>query len=159
MSESALYGRFFQIGYVTRDIDLALAHLTRRMGARQLDVLRDFRPGGNRVEILHLAHMSLPGVEIEVIQPRLDWPSIYLGALPDGNGEVGFHHLGFMLPDLAAWDRAMSSLEAMQTPVVMQGTSPAVRFAYIDTRRRAGHYSELVYRATTPGIEPSLMAR
>jgi len=62
MTDPALYGKFFQIGYVTRDIDLALDHLTRR-------------------------------------------------------------------------------------------------FAYIDTRRQAGHYSELVYRATTTDNEPSLMAR
>jgi hypothetical protein len=143
----SVYGRFFQLGYVVRDIDAAVAGIQRRMGAEVVDVVRDLRDeAGNEVALLNLSHLAVPGAEIELIEPRLDWPSIYLEALPDNPGDIGFHHLGFLLPDQSAWDRAIESCEALNTPVVMEGGTSAVRFAYIDTRRQAGHYSEIVLR-------------
>lgn len=143
----SLYGRFYQIGYVARDIDAAVSHLQQRMGATLVDVIRDIRIGdGDEVCIKNLSHMALPGVELEIIQPRLDWESIYLDALPSGNDDVGFHHLGFLISDQQAWDRAVASFTTFDTPIVMEGGTPQVRFAYFDTRRQCGHYSEIAWR-------------
>ena len=149
------YGRFYQLGYVTRDIDAAIAHLQTRMGATLLDVFYDLRDGnGDQVALKNLSHLSLPGAEIELIEPRLDWPSIYLDALPEGADDIGFHHLGFLIPDDVTWDTAMASFETFGTPVVMSGATPQVRFAYVDTRRQCGHYSEIAQRFDSANARP-----
>jgi hypothetical protein len=143
----SIYGRFFQLGYVTRDISRAAPCLLQRMGATQIDLIHEPRDeAGNVYPLLHLAHFSLPGVEIELIEPRLDRPSIYLEALPDRGEDSSLHHMGFSVSDVQAWDRAVATFDAMQTPIVMEGETSQVRFAYFDTRRQAGHYSELVLR-------------
>lgn len=149
------YGRFYQIGYVTRDIEAASTALQRRMGAVQIDMIREMRDGrGNPVALRHVAHLAVPGLEVELIEPRLTWDSIYLEALPDTSNAVGLHHLGFLLPDQTAWDAAVGDFEAMATPIVAQGETPDVRFAYFDTRRQAGHYSEIVLRFNPATARP-----
>lgn len=151
------YGRFYQLGYVTRNLDKGIAHLQRRMGAQLIDIIRELRDeAGSAVALQNVAHLALPGVEIEVMEPRIDWPSIYLEALPASDDDVGFHHLGFIVPDSAAWDRAVESLDAQDTPIVMQGGTAQVRFAYIDTRKQMGHYSEIAQRFSPPLGTPPL---
>ena len=39
----SIYGRFYQLGYVVRNIDAAIAHLQTRMGATLADVFYDLR--------------------------------------------------------------------------------------------------------------------
>lgn len=151
----SLYGRFFQLGYVVRDIDAAVRHCQQRMGATVVDIIRDLRAEtGEQVSINNLSHLALPGAEIELIEPRLDWPSIYLDALPDDSADIGFHHLGFLVPDQPTWDRAMATAETFDTPVVMEGATSQVRFAYLDTRRLCGHYSEVVWRYDPASSRP-----
>lgn len=141
------YGRFYQIGYVARDIDAAINHLQQRMGATLVDVIHDIRTeAGDQVCIKNLSHLALPGVELEVIQPRLDHESIYLEALPKEDDKVSFHHLGFLIPDQQAWEQAIASFDTFDTPIVMEGGTSEVRFAYFDTRRQCGHYSEIAWR-------------
>lgn len=155
LAADSVYGRFFQLGYVTRDLDAAIDRLQRRTGARLIDRIHDLRDeAGNQVVLKNLAHLGLPGVEIELIQPRLDRSSIYLEALPPAGDDIGFHHTGFLLPDEAGWQRAVDSLEREGTPIVMQGGTSQVRFAYIDTRRQAGHYSEIVLRFDPASARP-----
>jgi hypothetical protein len=125
------------------------------MGAVQIDMIHDLRDGlGNAVALRHVSHLALPGLEVELMEPRLDWDSIYLEALPDSDDAAGLHHLGFLLPDDAAWDAAVSDFQLMSTPIVMQGATPDVRFAYFDTRRQAGHYSEIVQRFNPATARP-----
>jgi hypothetical protein len=141
------YGRFYQLGYVTRDIDVAVANLERRMAARRIDLIHDLRDeAGRPAQLLHVAHLALPGVELEIMEPRLDWPSIYLEDLPESPGAVRLHHLGYVLPDVAAWDRAVTQLSRMATPIVLQFETSQVKVAYFDTRQQTGHYSEIVLR-------------
>lgn len=139
--------RFFQLGYVTRDIHAALPRLEQLLGAARVDLIEDFRDGqGNPTPLQNLSHLALPGAEIELIQPREGHPSIYLDALPGDPAEVGLHHLGFLVPDKSAWDEAVERLNPAVNPIAMSADTPAVRFAYFDTRARTGHYTELVLR-------------
>lgn len=142
------FGTFFQIGYVTRDIGAAVKLLTDGMGATLIDLLEDFRdPQGNPVVIRSLSHLMLGKVEIEVIEPRLDQPSIYLDALPQAGETVALHHLGYRHADIASWEAAMAALRATGVDVPMEGATARARFAYIDTRCDIGHFTEVVYRA------------
>jgi hypothetical protein len=150
MEKMLSFGKFFQIGYVTRNIDVALEHLTNVIGARQVALYHDLRDAeGNPSIVRNISLLDLGGVEVEVIEPRLDWPSsIYLEALPDEGRPLAFHHFGFKLEDDAAFDRAMKYVSEANMPVPFSGRLPDVRFAYIDTRRISGHYSEIVLYLT-----------
>jgi len=143
------FGTFFQIGYVTRDIHRAVAMLVDQMGATRIDLIEDFRdPQGDPVVIRSLSHLSLGEAEMEIIEPRLDRPSIYLDALPADDAIIGLHHLGYKQPDIPTWESAMAILCADGAVIAMEGAVPTARFAYIDTRRLVGHYTEMVYRAS-----------
>ncbi|MDT0576360.1 hypothetical protein RM533_09180 [Croceicoccus sp. F390] len=53
-------GRFFQIGYVTRNIANGLAVLEIEMGAQRIDLLDDLRDAqGNQLMIRALSHLNL----------------------------------------------------------------------------------------------------
>jgi len=140
------YGRFFQIGYVTRDLATAAARLTQ-MGARRIDYFEDFkRPNGDPSAIWGLSHMARGGAELELIQPRLDRTSIYLDALPEESGAIALHHVGYLHPDVPAWEAAMARVRASGATVVSEGAMPQARFAYLDTRADLGHFTEVVWR-------------
>jgi catechol 2,3-dioxygenase-like lactoylglutathione lyase family enzyme len=144
---TSIYGRFYQLGYVARDIDAAVAHLQARMGARLTDLTHDVRGAdGEPTPLQNLAHMVVPGAELEIIQPRDDMPSIYHETLPLQGDFVRLHHLGFLVDNEEAWQQAFSALDVMQTPVALMFDTPQVRCAYLDTRSQVGHYSELVLR-------------
>ena len=142
------YGRFFQLGYVTRDIEHGIADVKRRMGAQQIDLIDDVRDAeGAETPLLRLAHLVLPGVEVELIQPRLDRDSIYLDMLPpEGDPTAKLHHLAFAVPDEAAWEAAVADFAVMDTPIALEFRTPRIWCAYFDTRCETGHYSELVLR-------------
>lgn len=140
------YGRFLQISYVTRDIDTAVAGLERRMGAKLLDFVRDLRSEtGVPSMIEHISHLSMPGVELEVIQPRMDIPSVYHWPAVKG-AELRLHHFGYLLPDEAAWERAVARVDDQETLVALRLELKDFRVIYLDTRAQHGHYTELVLR-------------
>ena len=147
MEETPSFGKFFQIGYVTRNIDAALEQLTNVLGARQLDLHRDYRDSqGNPILVHHLSHLDLGGIEVELIEPRLDWPSsIYLEALPNDGIPYAVHHFGFCVDSDAAFDAAMGIVEKAAFQVPFAGNAADLRFAYVDTRPISGHYTEIVY--------------
>jgi hypothetical protein len=119
------------------------------MGARRIDLIPNFAdPAGNPVAIRSLAHLSMGDAEIEVIEPRIDWASIYLDAPPVDGVMVGLHHLGYMKPDIPSWEAALDVIRASGMDIAMERATPDARFAYVDTRPLAGHFTEMVYRAS-----------
>jgi hypothetical protein len=101
------FGTLFQIGYVTRNIASGLAILENQMSARRIDLTEDLRDGqGNQVMIRALSHLSLCDIEIELIEPRPDWPSVYLDALPPDDDTIALRHIGYRQPDVEAWTKA-----------------------------------------------------
>lgn len=142
------FGRFFQLGYVTRDLESAVRTLVDEQQAMLIDLIEDFKDqAGQPVVIRRLAHLMLGDAEIELIEPRLDWQSLYLEALPEKGIAMAFHHIGYMQPDVEQWEVAMARAEERGMVTVMKGSTPRARFAYLDTRAHNGHYSELVWRA------------
>ena len=146
------FGTFFQFGYVTRDIQAGLAILERQMGAVRNDLIEDFRDAqGNPVMIRALSHLMLSGAEIELIEPRLDCPSVYLDALPNDGTAIALHHLGYRQPNVPAWQQARDRADAAGLPIAMEGATAHARFAYLDTRPTLGHFTEIVYREDPAG--------
>jgi hypothetical protein len=142
-------GKFYQMGFVTRDIDAAIAQATEELGAQLTRVSRDLKEDGRDSVVKNVALLKLGGIDWELIEPRLEWPSsIYLDALPNGPAAVTLHHYGFLVEETKDFDLTMERVEKARLSVPFAGTMPTVRFAYIDTRPITGHYSEIVQYLT-----------
>jgi hypothetical protein len=138
---------FFQIGYVVGDIELAVGQFTGMFGATIKDIICDMRDqNGEPSLIANLSHVLLNGVEIELIEPRQGWSSVYGDGVPLPKSSIALHHFGFMAGDDRQWDAATSIMAARGTRVAMSADLPTVRLTYYDTRASLGHYTELVQR-------------
>lgn len=145
MAVEGPFGTLFQLGYVTRDIDQAFDAVTRDMGAEPIDLFREYKDGeGNPVMLRNLAHFRMGGLEVEMIEPRLDWESIYLDALPADGEAYAFHHLGYRVDSEEAFDRALAHAQDQGLAIDASIDAPNLRLAYFDTRRSSGHYTEVV---------------
>lgn len=139
------FGPLLQIGYVARNIQAGLAAL-EGMGATR-DLFEDYRdPDGNPVMIRALSHLMLGNVEIELIGPRPDWPSVYLDALPERSDRIALHHLGYRQPDVKGWEEVRERALASGLSIAMERATPRARFAYLDTCDSVGHFTEIVFR-------------
>lgn len=138
---------FFQVGYVTADIDRAIAHFSSTCGATLKDVVRDMcDSSGIPVMIENLSHMRLGKIEIELIQPRRNWPSIYADCDMSIDRIATLHHMGFLAHGDEQWDSALNQAIGAAVPVAWTVELPQVRFAYLDMRAKLGHYVEIVQR-------------
>jgi len=78
-------------------------------------------------------------MQIELIEPLGDGPSVYRDVVPAGGS--GFHHV---CRAYGGYDEAIASLTAQGCEIAMSGTMGPIRFAYVDTRALIGCMYELV---------------
>lgn len=138
----------FQLGYVVRDLAAAIAKF-EQLGASLLDRIIDMRDGeGHPVIIRNLSHLQLGSREVELIEAREGYPSVYTDwPLPEDG--IALHHLGYLADTDGQWDEASRLWSTL--PVAMAIDLPRVRVRYYDTRETLGHYLELVQRRSLPG--------
>jgi len=128
-----LPGAVRQNGYIVRDLDAAIQSwlalgigpwLTMR-GVRQPG---GFYRGAPSEPLLSIAFANSGDLQIELIQPDDESPSIYREFL--GSGHQGFHHLAWWADD---FDAAMARASAAGWPVVQSsGPEATARFAYFE---------------------------
>src|SRR5262245_58085825 len=135
----SLFANFFQLGYVTRDIDLAIEGLRRRAGSGDFQIVPAVAP------YTHIRRIALSwsgSTMIELIEPDPAVPSVYLEALPRTAADIALHHLGFLTDDFAAM---LSRLEAEGFSVPMRMSyGDMLDCCYADARAQFGHYLEYV---------------
>lgn len=147
MAHDSFQGRFHQLGYVARSLERGVARLVEQMGATVAVIKQDPRDAeGNFMPLQSVAMLDVPGAQLEVIQPRLDWPSIYLDHLPVSDDDVRFHHIAFMMDSDSEWVNGVSHFNKHDIELAWGGATAALRFAYFDTRAQCGHFSELLFR-------------
>jgi Glyoxalase/Bleomycin resistance protein/Dioxygenase superfamily len=138
---------FFQIGYVVGNIEHAVAQFTGLFGASIKDMIRDMRDQHGEPSLIeNLSHVLLNGVEIELIEPRQGWSSVYGDGTPLPEASITLHHFGFMAGDDRQWDAATSIMTEGGVERAMSVDLPSVRLIYFDTRASLGHFTELVQR-------------
>jgi methylmalonyl-CoA/ethylmalonyl-CoA epimerase len=135
------HGVIKQIAYVVDDLDAAIGRWVELIGAgpffridrvRIEDVRYRGRPGG--IE-LSLALGNSGGVQIELIAPRDEGPSIYRELVR------GVHHLALLARDFEGESRRLT---ALGHPVAWALTLPGIcRVRYHDTLAVFGHFVEL----------------
>lgn len=140
-----LEGLHFQNGYITRNIDKAIARLGESAGiaaVRSFEVpLEVATPAGKGVAVCRLAFIWINNLQYELIQPVSGLIDIYSNALPDDDS-IKLHHIGMRVPD---WDVFRERVDTKGYPVVFEGGNDALRFLYLDARKLVGHYLEYMW--------------
>ena len=136
-----------QTGFVVDDLDAAADRWFRRGAGpfrafHAIEVPLIYRQQPTSLK-LNLALGHCDGVQIELIQPLDDQPSIFRDCFPDGWPEEGFHHLGMIAGD---YDKFLQTHADQGKLPVMEGTFSGYRFCFIDTRDTLGFMLEAFER-------------
>ncbi|MCJ9700059.1 VOC family protein [Bradyrhizobium sp. SHOUNA76] len=139
-------GQLRQLGYVVRDIHAAMDHWTRRLGvgpffyferAPVLDF--HYRNEPSRAAASG-AFSNLGAVQIELIQPLDDHPSVFNDFL--NSGLEGLQHFAFWTQE---FDACVERFAAQGAAIVQQGYTGNRngRFAYFETEAHPGTMIEI----------------
>ena len=148
--------KMFQFGYVTRDIEAAVAQFSRRLGIETFerlttDGLVDYR-GGQAPFRIHVALANLGDKQVELIQPIEGVVDFYTNGLDLDRSVAVLHHYGILVegPETAWSDMkavvADSGIDIVLADRAAPGTTRPMHFAYADTRADYGHYLEFLWR-------------
>lgn len=136
------FSGFFQFGYVTRDLDSAIASYRARYGDMAFLINDPAPTDGVASPTKRLGLGFIDDVMIEIIQPDTTQKTIYDDVLPATVGPVHLHHFGFLIDD---HDAMLERLDALGYAVPFQGKIEGfLDFSYADTRADLGHYSEFI---------------
>lgn len=143
---SRIFGPVRQNGYVVRDIDAAMRHWVDVFGVGpwfyidrvQCDYFR-YGGEGSPVE-MSIALANSGDLQIELIQPRNDAPSLYRDFLQAGH--EGLQHLAYWTEDFQAlYDRALGLGYRVGHEGCIGGEQG--RFAYFQTEAHPGTVVEI----------------
>lgn len=142
---SRIFGNIAQIGYVVRDIDAAMDNWVKHgvgpwfyVDRVQTDYFR-YRGADSDME-MSVALANSGDVQLELIQPRNDAPSMYKDFLD--SGREGAQHIAYWSNDFQALlDRALAEGYTIGQEGSIGGEQG--RFAYLDTEVEQGTIIEI----------------
>jgi hypothetical protein len=142
---SRIFGNIAQIGYVVRDIDAAMDNWVKHgvgpwfyVDRVQTDYFR-YRGADSDMQ-MSVALANSGDVQLELIQPRNDAPSMYKDFLD--SGREGAQHIAYWSNDFQALlDRALAEGYTIGQEGSIGGEQG--RFAYLDTEVEQGTVIEI----------------
>jgi hypothetical protein len=155
MQFGARYGDLFQMSYVTRDLDAAVALATGELGLppfsksdSSIEVL-----AGGRIQTLTVrAAVAVVGRnQFEIIEPQSGPIEVYTAAADLSARLLTFHHVGIAVGgDYPEWARVLTEIQASGDEIAfLYPAQPTphdkVCFCYVDTRARLGHHTEYLW--------------
>ncbi|MFM7403528.1 MAG: VOC family protein [Erythrobacter sp.] len=129
----AAHGAVMQLAFVPEDFDAAVAHWTGTMGVGPFFMIEGIHLDGMKYRgeptdaVFDLALAYWGDIQIELIRPRDDHPSIYRGEY--GSTGNGLHHVCILVEDI---DAARAVCEAEGGEVVIEGTFGTSKAIYVD---------------------------
>lgn len=140
------HAAIFQLGYVTDDLESAMARF-RDQGIERFRVNQVGAAAGLTSPYgAHIAMAWAGDIMMELIEPQGRPAPVYVDDLPPpGSYRCVFNHIGLAVPDQTAWDALKIELQRRNLPITWHGSAPE-RFdvAYVDTRALLGHYCEFI---------------
>lgn len=139
MADVLPMGHFYQFGYLSRDIDAAAAALRDRFGITQVRRKRSS-------EWMETLHAWTGDTMVEVIVCGEGAPALYTDFPLPPAGDLVLHHLGRRIMDEETWagmERVAAS-QGLVTEMMGSVMNGQLRYAYVDTRRMLGLYTEYV---------------
>lgn len=148
-----LFGNFFQHGYVTTDMAQAKAVFEKQYGVSQyLDIdntLDVHTPSGLKTLDLKISLAYVDNLQVELIQPvGGSAAELYSQVLPASGFGLVIHHMGYMITGPEEnWHEFRRQIGNDTYPIAIEAEVGPVKFAYIDTRKTTGHFSEYLWMA------------
>jgi len=136
------FSGFFQLGYVTRDLDAACAAFRDKFGPIEFLVNEPTSPDGTPRPTRRLALAYIDDIMTEIVEPDPEQQTIYDHAIPDAAGPIRLHHFGYLIDDHEAM---LERLKGMNYALPLHGTMPGLLdYIYADTRCDLGVFSEFI---------------
>ncbi|AEG51171.1 hypothetical protein Sphch_3581 [Sphingobium chlorophenolicum L-1] len=133
---------FFQFGYVTRDVDAAVAAFREKFGPVEFAVNEPPAIDGQAAPTRRIALAWIDDVMTEIIEPDPMQKTIYDDHVPAAEGPIRLHHFGYLIDDHQAM---LDRLKGMGYDVPMAGSMAGVLdYSYADTRCDLGMWSEFI---------------
>jgi catechol 2,3-dioxygenase-like lactoylglutathione lyase family enzyme len=150
----AALGEVMQLAFVPQDFDAAVRHWTEVMGVGPFFLIEGIHLDGMKYRgqptdaVFDLALAYWGDMQIELIRPRDDHPSIYRGEY--GSTGNGLHHVCILIDDM---DEALRVCAEAGAEVVIEGTFGTSRVIYVDPGPKnggggAGTLVEILQRAS-----------
>jgi hypothetical protein len=155
MTIASRYGQLFQMSYITRDIEAAMVHAKEHMGITHFDTtdaeVEVLSFGKLRPLKIRAAFANVGRHQFEIIQPISGAIEVYTDEVDLSKHILNFHHIAIAVRggiaqwrELLAEVRASGDQFAFLCPAV-ESDDDKVCFAYVDTRKRIGHYTEYLW--------------
>lgn len=155
----ARYGQLMQMSYVTRDMDLAVAHAETELGITgivrsQADI--EVMSYGQKRQLAvksAIANIGEAGAirQFEIIQPVSGAIEVYTDDIDLSAHILAFHHIGVAVPGpYCEWEALLETLAESGDELAFlfpaEPTADAkLSFCYVDTRKRLGHFTEYLW--------------
>lgn len=140
-------GEVMQLAFVPNDFDAAIRHWTQTMGIGPFYLVENIHLDGMKYRgqptdaVFTLALAYWGDIQIELIRPENDAPSIYSGEYAAAEG---LHHVCLLVDDIAEARRVCAQQGA---EVVIEGRFGASEVIYVDPGPGAGHLVEILQQA------------
>lgn len=162
MTIAARYANLFQMSYITRDLDAAMAHARATMGVEHFDTteaeVEVLSFGKMRPLHIRAAFANIGRNQFEIIQPVSGAIEIYTDEVDLSKHILNFHHIAIAVRGtIDDWRALLAEVRASGDEFAyLLPAEPAdddkFCFCYVDTRHRIGHYTEYLW--VDEGIKP-----
>lgn len=147
MKNASGYTRISQIAILTHNVEKAARHWGEYLGmpTPEIVISDGFEKTGALYRgepchaLLYQAFFEFENIQMEIIQPVDDTPSIWRECL-DRNGE-GLHHISFEVKDMP---RHIENCADKDMPLMQKGEYQGGRYAYFDARDNLNIILEMV---------------
>ena len=155
MSIAAHYANLFQMSYITRDLDAAMAHCKAELG------IEHFETTDAEVEVLSFGKLrplkiraafgNVGRNQLELIEPVSGAIEIYTDEVDLSKHIINFHHIAIAVRGgIAEWRALLAEVRASGDEFAYlfppePSDDDKLCFAYVDTRKRLGHYTEYLW--------------
>ena len=147
-------GEVMQLAFVPEDFDAAVRHWTEVMGVGPFFLMEGIHLEGMKYRgvptdaVFDLALAYWGDIQIELIRPRDDHPSIYSGEYADVGG--GLHHVCILVDDIEEATRVCGEQGA---EIVIEGSLGDSRVIYVDPGQGPGSLVEILQQGEGgPGL-------
>lgn len=149
------FGTMFQVSYVTRNRDEAVAFASAKLGIDSFHLFEGASPvisGGESQELRLRAAVANVGThQFEILEPVAGPTWIYTDGRDLSAELLQLHHVGLaVMGPYSKWLDTIARLEAdgdeiVQIATVAPGHEPQALFAYVDNRKTLGHFTEYLW--------------
>lgn len=155
MTIAARYGELFQMSYITRDLDAAMAHCREALGVEA------FHTTDAEVEVLSFGRLrplkiraamaNIGRNQFEIIEPVSGATEIYTDEVDLDAHILNYHHIAIAVRGgHDAWLALLDEVRASGDEFAFlfppePSPDDKLAFCYVDTRKRLGHYTEYLW--------------